>query len=139
MRLLLLSLSLALSGQALADACTIHSQGERLEVRICQENRSIPAKLFREGFCQPQLTGQKTTVSFTEHCPEGSFGICREARVGGTPYRQDIHYYGVSSDSRYLKPSCETLSEGQWVTPEPETGAAAPAAGSTDIIEQPKP
>ncbi|SEI87811.1 hypothetical protein SAMN04244572_01956 [Azotobacter beijerinckii] len=117
MRLLLLSLSLALSGQALAEACTVHSRAERVEVRICQENRSIPAKLFREGFCQPQLAGQTTEVSFTEHCPQGSFGICREARVEGTAYHQDIHYYGVASDARYLKPSCESRSKGQWIAP----------------------
>lgn len=117
MRLLLLSLSLALSGQVLADACTVHSQGERVEVRICQENRSIPARLFREGFCRPQLAGQKVEVRFSEHCPQGSFGICREAQVEGTPYRQDIHYYGVSSDARYLKPSCEERSGGRWVAP----------------------
>lgn len=117
MRLLLLLLSLTLSGQALADACMVHSRSERVEVRICQENRSIPAKLFREGFCQPQLAGQQVEVSFVEHCPEGSFGICREAKVEGTPYRQDIHYYGVAGDARYLKPSCETRSDGRWIAP----------------------
>ncbi|MEE4464325.1 NADH:ubiquinone oxidoreductase [Azotobacter chroococcum] len=117
MRPLLLLLSLALSGQALADACTVHSRGERVEVRICQENRSIPAKLFREGFCQPQLAGQQVEVSFAEHCPQGSFGVCREVRVKGTPYRQDIHYYGVASDARYLKPACEGQSGGRWITP----------------------
>ncbi len=117
MRMLLLTLSLALPGQAVAESCTIHSRTERIEVRICQENRDIPAKLFREGFCQPQLSGQTTEVSFAEHCPPGDFGTCREARVKGMPYRQDIHYYGIASDARYLKPSCEGISEGQWVTP----------------------
>lgn len=117
MRALLLPLLLTLSGQVLAEACTVHSQGKQLDVKVCQENRNIPAKLFREGFCQPQLQGQKVEVEFSEQCPGGSFGICRDARVAGTPYRQNIHYYGVAADARYLRPFCEGQSGGSWVTP----------------------
>ena len=55
-----------LPGLALAEACIVHSQAKNLDVKVCQQNRSIPAKLFREGFCQPQLQGQKVEVTFAE-------------------------------------------------------------------------
>ncbi|WP_375740763.1 NADH:ubiquinone oxidoreductase [Pseudomonas boanensis] len=113
MRVWLLML-LALSSEVHAEACVVHTQAERLEVKLCQENRSIPPTLFREGFCQPQIQGQKVEVSFAPHCPSGAFGICRNAQVSNQPYRQDIHYYGVASDTRYLKPFCEGQSQGTW-------------------------
>ena len=112
--LALLSLC-ALSTLAWGEACVIHSQAERLDVKVCQQNRSIPPQLFRNGFCQPQLKGQKVAVAFVEQCPIGAFGVCRNARVGGTPYQQDIHYYGVASDANYLKPFCETQNKGVWM------------------------
>ena len=41
------SLLLALlSSEAWAQACVVHSQGERLDVKVCQQNRNIPEKLF---------------------------------------------------------------------------------------------
>ncbi|MHA5863101.1 hypothetical protein, partial [Stenotrophomonas maltophilia] len=64
-----------LPGLALAEACIVHSQAKNLDVKVCQQNRSIPAKLFREGFCQPQLQGQKVEVAFAEECPTGAFGV----------------------------------------------------------------
>lgn len=115
MRLVPMFLLLVASGQAFAEACVIHSQAERLDVKLCQQNRSIPANLFRTGFCQPQLKGQKVTVEYAEICPQGAFGVCRDAKVAGTPYRQDIHYYGVASDGAYLKPACERQSHGTWM------------------------
>ena len=48
---LLLGLYL-LSGLAWGEACVVHSQAERLDVKVCQQNRSIPPTLFRTGFCQ---------------------------------------------------------------------------------------
>ena len=113
MRAWLLLFSL-LPGLALAEACVVHSQAERLDVKVCQENRNIPATLFREGFCQPQLQGQTVEVEFVEQCPDGAFGICRDAQVSNMPYRQDIHYYGVASDARFLQPACEQNSQGRW-------------------------
>ena len=65
MRAWLLLFSL-LPGLALAEACVVHSQAERLDVKVCQENRNIPATLFREGFCQPQLQGQTVEVEFVD-------------------------------------------------------------------------
>lgn len=115
MRAMLALMLLGLAGQAWAEACVVHSAGQQVDVRLCQQNRSIPANLFREGFCAPQLQGQKVEVSFVEQCPAGSFGVCRSARVQGTPYQQDIHYYGVASDARYLKPACEQQSKGVWM------------------------
>lgn len=97
-----------------AQACVVHSHGNSVDVQVCQQNRSIPEEMFREGFCQPHLQGQEVEVSYVEQCPEGSFGICRNAQVGGMPYQQDIHYYGVASDARLLKPYCEQQSQGQW-------------------------
>ena len=105
---------LGLAGEVLAEGCVIHSQDERIEVRICQQNINIPAELFRSGFCQPQLKDQQVEVTFVEQCPGGAFGICRNAQVSNMPYRQDIHYYGVASDGRYLAPACEQTSQGTW-------------------------
>lgn len=31
-----------LSSEAWAQACVVHSQGERLDVKVCQQNRNIP-------------------------------------------------------------------------------------------------
>jgi len=110
---LLLALAL-LPTLAWGEACVVHSQGQRLDIKVCQQNRSIPPNLFRSGFCQPQLQGQKVEVEFLEQCPIGAFGVCRNAMVGGL-YRQDIHYYGVASDAAYLKPYCERQSKGVWM------------------------
>ena len=34
---------------AQAEACIIHSQSNQLDVKLCQENRTIPQQLFRNG------------------------------------------------------------------------------------------
>lgn len=115
LRLLLTVLGSAwMANGALADACVVHSHDERVAVTLCQANRSIPGELFRDGFCRPQLKDQQVEVRFVEQCPEGAFGICRDASVSELPYRQDIHYYGVASDARYLQPACEQISRGVW-------------------------
>lgn len=116
MRLWMLLFTL-LPGLALAEACVVHSQSERLDVQLCQENRTIPPSLFHEGFCQPQLQGQTTEVEFVEQCPTGAYGVCQGARVSGTPYQQDIHYYGVASDALYLEPACTSQYQGKWHKP----------------------
>ncbi|SDI24596.1 NADH:ubiquinone oxidoreductase [Pseudomonas panipatensis] len=112
--LLLLSCLTALPTLARAEACVVHSHGANLDVKVCQQNRSIPAKLFHDGFCQPQLKDQKVDVSYADSCPSGAFGVCSNAQVPNMPYRQDIHYYGVASDARFLQPFCEGQSHGQW-------------------------
>jgi hypothetical protein len=118
MRVIWLPLLLALSsGEVLAQACVVHSQAERLDVKVCQQNRNIPEKLFHDGFCQPNLPGQKVDVAFTEQCPAGAFGVCSNAQVANMPYRQDIHYYGVATDAVYLQPFCENQSQGKWLKP----------------------
>ncbi|SDJ05170.1 hypothetical protein SAMN05216588_1373 [Pseudomonas flavescens] len=114
MRRLLPLVLCCVSGLAWGDACVVHSQAERLDVKVCQQNRNIPPNLFRNGFCKPELKGQKTQVSFVEQCPSGAFGVCRGAKVLNTPYQQDIHYYGVAKDANYLKPFCERQSRGVW-------------------------
>lgn len=113
MRLLALCMLLA-TGQALAEACIVTSRGAGVEVKVCQENRSIPTELFRSGYCQPQLAGQQVEVEFVEQCPTGAFGICRNTQASNLSYRQDIHYYGVASDARFLQPACEQNSDGHW-------------------------
>ena len=102
------------SSQAWAESCVVHSQAERLDVKVCQENLTIPPDLFHDGFCKPQLKGQKTEVTYAEQCPTGSFGQCSNAQVANMPYRQNIHYYGVASDAAFLKPFCEQQSKGVW-------------------------
>ncbi|HSC84445.1 MAG TPA: NADH:ubiquinone oxidoreductase [Pseudomonas sp.] len=116
MRAIVAMLLVGLASQAWGEACVVHSQGKQVEVKVCMQNRTIPENLFRGGFCQPQLQGQKADVSFAEQCPAGAFGECRNAKVsGGVPYQQDIFYYGVASDARYLKPACEQQSKGVWM------------------------
>lgn len=110
-------LGLLASTQVWAEACVVHSQAERVSVEVCQQNRTIPPKLFHDGFCQPNLPGQKVEVQRLEQCPQGAYGVCRGARVERMPYEQDIHYYGVASDAAYLKPFCEQNSGGHWETP----------------------
>ncbi|MES2821281.1 MAG: NADH:ubiquinone oxidoreductase [Pseudomonadota bacterium] len=117
MRNLCLLALLLVCGTAWGEACVVHSKAERIEVKVCQQNRSIPPQLFRGGFCQPQLQGQTIEVEYLEQCPAGAFGLCSDARVAGMPYRQDIHYYGVASDAAYLKPFCEAQSQGTWLKP----------------------
>lgn len=114
MRIISALLLMLLSQHLLAQACVIESTGQRVTVKICQQNRSIPEHLFKNGFCQPALQGQKTKVTYVEQCPIGAFGVCRNAQAGGVGYMQDIHYYGVNTDARYLKPACERQSKGVW-------------------------
>ena len=116
MRICSALLLLLLSPLIFAQACVIESVDQRVKVKICQQNRSIPDHLFKSGFCQPQLKGQKTTITFVEQCPIGAFGICRNAQAGGIGYLQDIHYYGVDTDAHYLKPACERQSKGVWMS-----------------------
>src|SRR5690554_784519 len=111
-------LLLLISQNILAQACIIESVNEQVEVKICEQNNNIPEKLFKTGFCEPQLKGHKPTVTFVDDCPSGSFDICRSAQSVGVPYQQDIYYYGVATDALYLKPACEQQSQGTWVTEE---------------------
>ncbi|MDH0746014.1 NADH:ubiquinone oxidoreductase [Pseudomonas sp. GD03842] len=106
-----------MSSQVRAESCVVHSQAERLDVKVCQENLTIPPELFHDGFCKPQLKDQKVEVTFLDQCPSGSFGQCSNAQVANMPYRQNIHYYGVASDAAFLKPFCEQQSKGIWKAP----------------------
>ncbi|HYQ38555.1 MAG TPA: NADH:ubiquinone oxidoreductase [Pseudomonas sp.] len=117
MRQILTFLLAVLPLPVLAEACVVHSQGQGVAVQVCQQNVSIPKSLFHDGFCQPQLKGQEVKVDYLEQCPGGAFGVCAGARAGNAAYRQDIHYYGVASDARFLQPFCEGQSGGQWRTP----------------------
>ena len=113
--ILLICTSFLLPLQVFAEACVIKAESDRMKIRLCQQNRSIPPNLFKTGFCKPRLAGQKTTVTFVDRCPSGAFGVCRNAQSGGTPYQQDIYYYCVASDANYLKPACEKQSKGVWM------------------------
>jgi hypothetical protein len=114
----MMAIVLWVPGLSWAQACLVHSQAERLDVKVCQQNISIPANMFQESFCQPLLSGQKTATQYSDQCPAGAFGVCKNAQVANMPYREDIHYYGVASDALYLKPFCEGQSQGKWVTPD---------------------
>lgn len=110
-------LLLVVSAEVMAQACVVHSTAERLDVKVCQQNRTIPQALFADGFCKPELPGQKIEVQYVDQCPAGAFGVCSNAQVANMPYRQDIHYYGVATDAAYLKPFCEGNSQGKWLRP----------------------
>ena len=103
-----------MSSQALAESCVVHSQSDKVDVKVCQENLNIPPDLFHDGFCKPLLKDQKVEVTYSQACPAGSFGQCSNAQVANMPYRQNIHYYGVASDAAFLKPFCEQQSKGVW-------------------------
>ena len=79
---LALLLGMAASAGAWGEACVVHSSGNRVDVKLCQQNRSLPSEMFKSGFCQPQLKGQKVEVEFVEQCPGGAFGVCRNATAG---------------------------------------------------------
>lgn len=115
LRLLLLFFTLFLPSFVWAQACVIEAQDAHVQVKICQQNRTIPKQLFEQGFCAPQMKDHQTKVTFETLCPSGAFGVCRNANVQGVPYQQDVHYYGVASDALYLKPACEQQSGGSWV------------------------
>ena len=115
MRTLFIGLLALLPVLAHAEACIVQSSGSQMQVKLCQQNISIPAHMFHDSFCQPELPGQKVEVSFAEQCPTGAYGKCSNARVTNLPYQQDIHYYGVASDARILKLACEQQYKGSWV------------------------
>lgn len=115
LRALLIPILSGFALNAFAQACLIESSSEQLTIKLCQQNRTIPKHLFETGFCQPDLAGQTTEVTFLENCPSDYFGICQQATTAGTPYQQDIFYYGVASDSRFLQPACEQQNNGTWV------------------------
>lgn len=115
MRSLLVALLALLPTLSFAQACIVETQAAHVKVKLCQQNRTIPEHLFRSGFCKPQLAGQKTKVTFVERCPTGAFGVCRNSQTSGVPYQQDIYYYGVETDARYLKPACERQNNGTWM------------------------
>src|SRR5690554_4566835 len=98
MRLASLLLLACLSMDVLAEACLIESSDDQLTVRMSQQNISIPAKLFRDSFCQPQIPDRSFEVSFVERCPKGAYGICDSALSDSVTYRQSIHYYSEPDD-----------------------------------------
>lgn len=114
MRLCLAFFIFALPLLAQAEACIVHSTGKQVEVKLCQQNVSIPPTMFHDSFCQPQLPEQKIEVTYVEECPSGAYGVCSNARVTNLSYQQDIHYYGVASDGRVLKLACEQQYKGAW-------------------------
>jgi hypothetical protein len=108
-----LMLSAVSATQALAESCVVHSQAERLDVKVCQENRNIPEKLFADGFCKPNWPGRRSKCNLRRTVPDaGAFGQCSNAQVANMPYRQNIHYYGVATDAAYLQPFCEAAKPG---------------------------
>lgn len=107
------------STAAQAAACLIESNDDQLPIRMCQQNISIPAPLFEDSFCQPQIADRSFEVSYRDNCPEGAYGVCDNARSEGVAYRQAIHYYSDPDDQPVLQAYCEQFSDGQWVVPQP--------------------
>lgn len=106
--------------EAQAEACLVYLQAlnspESTRIR-CQQNRNIPAALFRSGFCQTPPEGHRATTRLLEHCPEDFLASCRNARVSNLPYRQDILYYR-STQLISAQRACQQ-QEGQWQTTQP--------------------
>lgn len=112
----------------MAQACLIETGQGATKVRVCQQNLSIPAGLFAEGFCRPQLSGQEVKISMLDSCPSGAFGVCRNAQTAGTqiPYQQDIYYYGQPTDARFLEPACLEQNKGHWQQQKPPINQTTP-------------
>lgn len=115
MRICLALIAILFATNAWSQACIIESGTGAAAVKVCQQNRSIPEHIFKNGFCKPRLAGQNSKVTFVERCPTGAFGTCRNAQTAGTPYQQDIYYYGNEGDARFLQPACQRQSKGVWV------------------------
>lgn len=113
-----IALLLGLASQALAEACLIESSDDQLPIRLCQQNITIPPQLFRDSFCQPQIAERSFEVSFMDSCPDGAYGVCKDAQSEGVAYRQSIHYYSEPDDQPVLQAYCEQFSQGQWHTPD---------------------
>ena len=96
-----------------SESCLVHSQGQGVDVQICQHNINIPSQMFHDEFCQPHLKGQKINISYSDQCPSQAFALCKNAQAGSF-YQQDIYYYGVASDARFLQPVCEQQYHGHW-------------------------
>lgn len=116
-RLFFFVLFLCSSSAVQAAACLIESNDDQLPIRMCQQNISIPAELFKDSFCQPEIAGRSFEVNYRESCPEGAYGICNNARSEGVAYRQAIHYYSDPDDQPVLQAYCEQFSEGEWLVP----------------------
>lgn len=115
-----LYLLLSLSTTAGAAACLIESNDDQPPIRMCQQNINIPAQLFNNSFCQPQLPERSFDITFVDNCPTGAYGICDNAQSEGVAYRQAIHYYSEPDDRPVLQAYCEQFSQGQWRTPTEE-------------------
>lgn len=100
-------------------ACVIRSVDALPPIQLCQQNINIPASLFEQSFCQPQIPDREFEVTLLEACPERAYGICEGARTEGVAYRQSIHYYSDPDDAPVLSAYCEQISQGRWVGGEP--------------------
>ena len=59
MRACFVLLLLLISQNIFAQACIIESVDQRVQVKICQQNRSIPEQLFKTGFVSHSSKGKK--------------------------------------------------------------------------------
>lgn len=79
---------------AQAEACGVYSRDEANTLQRCLQNRSIPSSLFRSGSCSNPPEKQRVEIRLQAQCPSGFWGVCRNIRLGHTPYRQDLYHYG---------------------------------------------
>ncbi len=117
----LLPLLLLASSQALAEACIVHSQSDRLDVKVCQATAAFPPSCSATASASRDA-GPEGGGELCRAVPEGAFGVCRNSQVSNIAYRQDLYYYGVASDARYLKPFCEGQGKGTWESPSSSAG-----------------
>lgn len=111
---------LLISSELWAQACLIESTDQKVPIRLCQENMTIPKDLFSDNFCHPQIPDRTFAVSMVDACPEGFYGICQGARTEGVAYQQSIHYYSDAGDAPVLKAYCEKVSQGVWQQSPPD-------------------
>lgn len=100
-----------------AQACLIESSDQKLPVRLCQQNMTIPKNLFSANFCHPQIPDRSFAISMVDACPEGAYGVCEGSRTNGVGYQQSIYYYSDADDAPVLKAYCEKVSQGEWRQP----------------------
>ena len=106
---------------AWAQACLIVSTDQKVPIRMCQQNMTIPQHLFADNFCHPQIPDRSFEITMVDECPAEAYGICAGSHTDGVGYQQSIFYYSDPNDAPVLKAYCEKVSKGAWQSPAQNT------------------
>ncbi|MGY3170818.1 hypothetical protein ACVWYU_000191 [Pseudomonas sp. TE12234] len=65
-------------GEALAQACVVHSQAERLDVKVCQQNRNIPEN------CSPTASANRIWPGRQSRCSTSTIALREHSAFAAT-------------------------------------------------------